>query len=158
MQHSGNNFSSSALSSFAMRIDAPAHSRRKCRRRRGALCRSESFAALQLVGPDASTFLQGYLTCDMTTLEPSRALLGAYCNIKGRVVADATVLLTRTSVRSSIHGSLRDAVTSSLRKYLAFSRSKFAAGGTGADSARHRRARRSGAAAAPLTVSPFRGG
>ncbi len=46
-----------------------------------------------LSGPDAATFLQGYLTCDMTALEPTRALWGAYCNIKGRVVADATVVL-----------------------------------------------------------------
>ena len=115
--------------------------------------------AMRLVGPDAATFLQGYLTCDMNALEPSHALFGAYCNIKGRVVADATVVLTQDHPTLVTHVSLREPVIASLRKYLAFSRSKF-----------------DGLAAAPillgivnppadaalpsepLTVAPFRGG
>ena len=83
-------------------------------------------AALRLAGPDAVTFLQGYLTCDMTTLEPTRALWGAYCNIKGRVIADATVVLSEGDPTLVIHASLRETVVESLRKYLAFSRSRFA--------------------------------
>ena len=83
-------------------------------------------AALRLAGPDAATFLQGYLTCDMTSLEATRALWGAYCNIKGRVVADATVVLSEADPTLIIHASLRDTVIESLRKYLAFSRSRFA--------------------------------
>jgi tRNA-modifying protein YgfZ len=81
--------------------------------------------AMRLVGPDAATFLQGYLTCDTKALEPARALLGACCNIKGRVVADATVLLTQGNPTLVMHASLREPVIASLRKYLAFCRSKF---------------------------------
>jgi hypothetical protein len=114
--------------------------------------------SLQLVGPDASTFLQGYLTCDVTTLEPSRALLGAYCNIKGRVVADATVLLTQDHPTLVMHGSLRDGVTSSLRKYLAFSRSKFAPADAAPILLGVVNPRDPALPSAPLTVSPFRGG
>ena len=115
--------------------------------------------ALRLVGVDAATFLQGYLTCDMKALDASRALLGAYCNIKGRVVADATVLLTQGHPTLVMHASLRETVIASLRKYLAFSRSKFDEANSAPiligivnprDDAPF--------PSAPLTVSPFRGG
>ena len=83
------------------------------------------FDAMQLVGPDASSFLQGYLTCDMTSLDQAHGLFGAYCNIKGRVIADATVLLTQEHPTLLVHASLRTSITTSLGKYLAFSRSRF---------------------------------
>jgi len=83
------------------------------------------FDAMQLVGPDASTFLQGYLTCDTASLDQTHALFGAYCNIKGRVVADATVLLTHEHPTLLVHASLRATIATSLGKYLAFSRSRF---------------------------------
>lgn len=114
--------------------------------------------SMRLVGPDASTFLQGYLTCDLTTLDPRRALLGAYCNIKGRVVADATVLLTQDHPTLVMHASLRDSVTSSLRKYLAFSRSKFAPAESAPILLGIVNPQDSALPSAPLTVSPFRGG
>jgi len=84
------------------------------------------FTALRLVGPDAAAFLQGYLTCDVKLLQDAQALFGAYTNIKGRVVADTIVLLTDGQPTLLVHASLRDGVLASLRKYLAFSRSKFA--------------------------------
>ena len=84
------------------------------------------FDAMQLVGPDASSFLQGYLTCDMASLDQTHGLFGAYCNIKGRVVADATVLLTQEHPTLLVHASLRTSIATSLGKYLAFSRSRFA--------------------------------
>ncbi len=116
------------------------------------------FAALQLVGPDAATFLQGYLTCDMTLLEPTRALWGAYCNIKGRVVADATVLLDNGHPSLVVHASLRDVVVESLRKYLAFSRSRFAAADTAPILLGLIEPNDAALPAEPLTVAPFRGG
>jgi tRNA-modifying protein YgfZ len=83
------------------------------------------FAALTLVGADANAFLQGYVTCDMDELDHSRALVGAYCNIKGRVVADTTVVLRDGNPTLLLHASLRDPVAASLKKYLAFARSRF---------------------------------
>ena len=115
-------------------------------------------AALRLVGPDAATFLQGYLTCDMTALEPTRALWGAYCNIKGRVVADATVVLSDGHPTLVIHASLRDAVIESLRKYLAFSRSRFAPADAAPILLGLIEPDDAALPSEPLTAAPFRGG
>ncbi len=38
-------------------------------------------------GPDAKSFLQGQLTCDLMTLEHNKITLGAYCDLKGRMVS-----------------------------------------------------------------------
>ncbi len=115
--------------------------------------------AMQLAGPDAVAFLQGYLTCDLATLERSRALFGAYCNIKGRVVADATVALTHDHPTWVMHASLRETVIGGLSKYLAFSRSKF----TSPDSAPIllgivNPTQDEAIASNPFTVAPFRDG
>lgn len=114
--------------------------------------------ALQLVGADASAFLQGYLTCDMTSLETGHALFGAYCNIKGRVVADATVVLTNGSPTLVMHASLRERVIESLRKYLAFSRSRFAAAASAPILLGIIEPRDQSLPLEPLTVAPFRNG
>jgi folate-binding protein YgfZ len=84
------------------------------------------FTALTLIGPDARSFLQGYLTCDLDALTETHALFGAYCNIKGRVVADAIVVLVDGHPTLLLHASLREPVVTSLKKYLAFARSRFA--------------------------------
>lgn len=116
------------------------------------------FTVLQLVGLDAATFLQGYLTCDMTVLEPTRALWGAYCNIKGRVVADASVLLDNGHPSLVVHASLREVVVDSLRKYLAFSRSRFAPAETAPILLGLIEPNDAALPSEPLTVAPFRGG
>src|SRR5262249_36399401 len=85
------------------------------------------FTALSLVGADARSFLQGYLTCDLDALTETRAVWGAYCNIKGRVVADAIVVLLDGHPTLLLHASVRELVVTSLKKYLAFARSRFAA-------------------------------
>ncbi len=114
--------------------------------------------SMQLVGPDATTFLQGYLTCDTESLDPTHALLGAFCNIKGRVIADTTVLLTRDSPTLVMHASLREKVVTSLHKYLAFSRSKFASEDAAPILIGIVNPSDTTLPTQPLTVSPFRGG
>ena len=81
--------------------------------------------AMRFSGPDAVTFLQGYLTCDMRALSAQRALHGAFCNIKGRVVADALVALVGGQPTLFVDASLREPIRASLAKYLAFARSRF---------------------------------
>src|SRR5512134_3859914 len=39
-------------------------------------------------GTDAAPFLQGQLTCDVTTLSPGRAQHGGCCTAKGRLLAN----------------------------------------------------------------------
>ena len=43
----------------------------------------KQFSRLDFIGPDASAFLQGYLTADLDVLETHRGLPMALCNIKG---------------------------------------------------------------------------
>jgi len=83
------------------------------------------FAWLRLVGPDARTFLQGYLTCDVDALAGDHALLGAFCNLQGRVVADVLVVELDGAPALWLHASLVGPVVDGLRKYLMFSKSKF---------------------------------
>src|SRR5262249_30998589 len=70
--------------------------------------------AMRLAGPDAATFLQGYLTCDVRALSADRALFGAYCNIKGRVVADATIALLAGQPTLFVAASVRESIGTSL--------------------------------------------
>ena len=87
------------------------------------------YDVLILDGKDAHTFLQGYLTCDVALLGPERALLGAFCNLQGRVVADVVLASAAGVPWMSIHRSLVAPLQASLAKYLQFSRSKLRAGG-----------------------------
>lgn len=81
-------------------------------------------AVLELQGSDASGFLQGYLTADTNALDPTRAVFGAYCDIKGRVIADLLVVTTDGGLLLATHQSLVEPIRESLAKYLAFSRCK----------------------------------
>ena len=40
---------------------------------------------LKITGVDADKFLQGQLTCDIYEANESLPLLGAHCNVKGRI-------------------------------------------------------------------------
>lgn len=42
---------------------------------------------IQISGPDAETYLQGQLTCDVTTLQVGQWTPGAHCTPKGKVLA-----------------------------------------------------------------------
>jgi hypothetical protein len=81
-------------------------------------------ALLAFDGADARTFLQGYLTCDVNVLTPRRALLGAFCNLQGRVLADGLLVDVVGMPTFWVHGSLATRVREFLRKYLLFSRTK----------------------------------
>lgn len=45
------------------------------------------FSMVVVSGTQAETFLQSQLTCDVTQANDTTALLGAHCNIKGRMVS-----------------------------------------------------------------------
>ncbi|NBR29661.1 MAG: folate-binding protein, partial [Betaproteobacteria bacterium] len=46
------------------------------------------FGLLRFSGPDAQTFLQGQLSCDVAALQPLRATYGSYNTPKGRMLAN----------------------------------------------------------------------
>mgnify|MGYP000061564958 CR=1 FL=1 len=43
------------------------------------------FSVLKLTGPDATSFLQGQVTCDVTLLESKSFVPGCHCNAKGKM-------------------------------------------------------------------------
>ena len=45
------------------------------------------FGLLKFSGPDAATYLQGQVSCDVNQVSPTESCLGAYCNQQGQVIA-----------------------------------------------------------------------
>lgn len=91
----------------------------------------KELAICRFDGPDAQTFLQGYLTCDLNQLSAQQALPTALCNLKGRVIANGWALPTATldtepreGVALLCHASVADALLAALEKYLVFSKTK----------------------------------
>jgi|GEM_PF-5798916 len=48
--------------------------------------------ALLIHGPQSLDFLQGQTTCDVSTLDVSGSLCGAFCTPQGRMVCDFRLL------------------------------------------------------------------
>ena len=82
------------------------------------------FASLELRGPDAADFLQGYLTADLARISVETALPMAYCNIKGRVHASGWVVGEQSRVRLVVHASVAEGLAADLGRYLVFAKSK----------------------------------
>ena len=84
----------------------------------------KQFASLDFNGPDASSFLQGYLTADLDALETHRGLPMALCNIKGRAAASGWAYGEPSHVRLIVHASVVADINGELGKYLLFAKSK----------------------------------
>ena len=81
-------------------------------------------ACLDLLGPDAASFLQGYVTANLDELDVRQALPMACCDIKGRVVASGWVAGVADHVRLLVHRTVADDLAAQLEKYLLFAKSK----------------------------------
>ncbi len=83
---------------------------------------------LTIQGPDAAKFLQGQTTCDVNLLDENNILLGAQCNVKGRVLT--SFVLARDDSSQHIVMRLRADITAScmesLQKYIVFSKAQLA--------------------------------
>ena len=90
-----------------------------------------NLAQLDFAGPDAAAFLQGYLTADLDQLEPCRALPMAFCNLKGRVVANGWAAGETNHVRLFVHPSVTETLSRELGKYLLFAKAKLEEADTG---------------------------
>ena len=82
------------------------------------------FTVVSAIGADAKSFLQGYLTCDLDALSPQHALIGALCNLQGRVVADVLVAEHHDGLLLCMHGSTTGLFIGTLTKYLVFSKTR----------------------------------
>ena len=81
----------------------------------------ETLFALQ--GTDASSFLQGQTTADFSQIEVPCAIHGAFCDVKGRVIADFLALVVADDrIILRLAADLADGLETHLAKYLMFSK------------------------------------
>ncbi|MEM6483874.1 MAG: folate-binding protein [Pseudomonadota bacterium] len=87
------------------------------------LCELSSETMLHLKGTGIANFLQGQLTCDTRGLSPVRAIPGALCTPKGRVLTDVMVVqLAEEHCVLRLRRSIAQEVATSLARYAQFSR------------------------------------
>jgi tRNA-modifying protein YgfZ len=80
---------------------------------------------LAVTGPEAGKFLQGQLTCDTRELEKNHTLLGAQCNLKGRMLLCFRALQAEPEkIILRMHEGLVSQALISLGKYIVFSKAK----------------------------------
>src|SRR5579872_1880552 len=78
---------------------------------------------ISVTGKDAKTFLQGQLTCDLNAITPIQSLLGAHCNLKGRMQALFRVMQWgEDHYVLSLPLSMVSIALSNLQKYALFSK------------------------------------
>ncbi len=87
------------------------------------------YGLLAITGSDATSFLQGQLTCDMQALKESehehKVMLGAYCNIQGRIVASFRVINYQDGFLFIVAKDLVTTLQQTLTKYAVFSKVEF---------------------------------
>ncbi|MGH8798805.1 MAG: YgfZ/GcvT domain-containing protein [Casimicrobiaceae bacterium] len=87
------------------------------------LCDLSPLAALQVAGPDATTFLQGQLTNDVAALGPDAAAYGAWCSPKGRMLVNFVIRRRGdASYEILLPASLRETIAKRLRMFVLRSR------------------------------------
>ena len=96
--------------------------------RASALCDLRPLAVLAMRGREARKFLQGYLTCDLSQLTSERWMIGALCNLQGRMLGTFTVTATGTGTDESVvlymQTTTLTIVQQTLAKYAVFAKAK----------------------------------
>lgn len=80
----------------------------------------DDYGFLCLEGKDVVKFLQGYATCDLGALDTGRALPGALCDIKGRMLASFLILRLGDQLLLRMHKPLVAETIKFLAKYIVF--------------------------------------
>ncbi len=84
----------------------------------------QGLACAVITGENVDTFLQGYITCDISERAPNRAMLMAMTDIKGRVVTNGWVYEDGGEFKLVIHTSVADILHQHLLPYMRFARCK----------------------------------
>ncbi len=84
------------------------------------------FGFLSIRGKDAVSFLQGYTTCDLDLLADKTPMLGAICNIKGRMLTNFRVCQLDDGLLLRLDRDLVDKTIAFLAKYIVFSKAEMA--------------------------------
>lgn len=82
----------------------------------------ENYSAISLKGEEQTSYLQGQVTCDVTSSNDNNVLIGAHCNAKGKVFS-AFRLINRDSAHLLIQpkASLSNSITE-LKKFGVFAK------------------------------------
>jgi len=80
------------------------------------------FATLACLGPDALTFLQGQLSCDMREVSSHKLSLACYCNPKGRVIAAPYLYAVANGFHFIVPADLAQLLIASLKRVIVFSK------------------------------------
>jgi folate-binding protein YgfZ len=88
------------------------------------IARLDEFGFLAIRGKDALSFLQGYTTCDLNDLSSGTSLLGAVCNLQGRMVSSFRIVLLTDGVLLRLDRGLIESTTNFLAKYIVFSKAE----------------------------------
>ncbi|PCH56702.1 MAG: hypothetical protein COC15_02800 [Legionellales bacterium] len=84
---------------------------------------NKTYRKIIVTGADSAIFLQGQLSCDINTLDPDQSIWGAYCNIKGRVLALMQVTRPHDDrFELQLPTDLLEHIIKELRKYGMFSK------------------------------------
>lgn len=78
------------------------------------------FDLLRVTGADAERFLQGQLTCDVSTLATGSFTYGAACNNKGRIIAPFVLYRLQQDFLLVFRKGLAALFLAALRKFLPF--------------------------------------
>jgi folate-binding protein YgfZ len=79
---------------------------------------------IQFDGPDVRQVLQGQTTRNFAKAGIQTPMMGAFCDLKGRVLTDFLAFITNDSqVLMRVHSSVADKLLEHLKKYLMFSKS-----------------------------------
>ena len=84
----------------------------------------ETDLVMTLAGADAIHFLQGQTTADFENTEPGAVRFAAFCNPKGRVIADVlAIVVSNDQVMLRGRQAVMTALATHLKPYLSFSKS-----------------------------------
>ena len=81
-------------------------------------------SAIEVSGEDASQFLQGQLTCNITEITREKASIAAFCTPKGRVISTLLIIKTQQGFLMLLPRSLLDKVLQKLQMYVLRSKVK----------------------------------
>ncbi len=85
----------------------------------GALVVSRpNLATLQVVGPDRTTWLQGMVTNDLSSLDAGRGIYTLVLDKKGKILTDATVVVAGDALLLAVPSSVAPMIHAHLDRYL----------------------------------------
>ena len=82
------------------------------------ICDLSHFSTVVIAGGDATEFLQGQFTNDVNKVDDSHSQISAFCNNKGRMIANFRLFQYQQNYFISIRTSLVDKIIDHLQSYV----------------------------------------